>query len=415
MALWNNKKNNTSENLYSTAIYSTRAPALIDEELALTVPTVKSAVELISSSIAQLPIYLYVEDEKKNIGRVEDKRVSTLNHEANLHDTAQVIKKKIVQDYLLRGIAYLYKNNGKLFFLEAKNMKPTYYTDDGFTMSERVFIYYGDKTVELYEEDLIIIDSGTNGLLADSGTLFNTALQHLQYQESLMTTGAVPIGLLKSTARLTEKAIERLRQSWDNLYSGAKKTGKTLILEEGLDYSPLGMKPDEMGLHDSHKQIVSEIARVFNIPESMINATANKYNSLEANSKQFLQTCLAPIILGIESAFDKNLLNPTEKQLGYFFRFDTAELIRTTEKEKIENVATKVDKGLISMNEARASLDMKPVEKDFFLYNLGSAVRYEDGTWSIPNMGILDGQKQEDGGTQPNENGTKKQPSITEL
>lgn len=369
----------------STIITAESTPEL-DEEKALKIPAVKSAIELIGSSISQLPINLLIEEDL-GITRVEDERSFMINQEPNLHDNGQVIKKKIVQDYLLHGKCYLYVRNGKLFHLEAKNIQVEKYTDDGFTLGERKFIYHGNKDVVLYEHEVIVIDSGTNGLLVDAGIIFNTAFEQMTYQHSVMRNGGLPLGLLKATSRLTETVIGRLRNSFNDMYSGSKNAGKTLILEEGLDYQALGLKPDEVGLHESNKHIISEIARVFNVPQSMIDSSANKYASLDQNTEQYLKTTLTPIISAIEESFDRKLLTRQEKMSGYFFRFDTSELMRTTEEMKVKTTAEAFQKGLISFNQAAYRLDLPKAEKDYHLFSIGTAVKYDDGTWMFPNLG----------------------------
>ncbi|MCT9858219.1 phage portal protein [Priestia megaterium] len=405
---WGKRKTSNERDYFSAAIYSSRPASIITEEQAMQIPAVKAAVDLISNSISTLPVYLHVENEiDQSIEKVKDSRVNVLNHDSNKFDTAQAIKRKIVVDYLLHGVAYLYRKDGNLHHLPAKNVQEVPYTEDDITPSKKEFIYNGMSTVTLEESEVIVIDSATYGALVGGGKIFVQASHQIDYSTSLLSNSAVPSGLLKSASRLTDKAIKNLRESWDSLYQGLSKVGKTIILEEGMDFQPLSMKPDEMGLKESNKHIVSEIARVFNIPESLINSQANKYNSLEANNISFLQNTLTPIITAIESAFDKQLLTDTEKQLGYFFRFDTSEIIRTTEKEKIETVSAALNKSLISFNEARTKLDMKPASTDYYVLSIGNALmNIETGSLTIPNMGVVD-NKQVVNAT--NENGIEKQ------
>lgn len=377
----------TERDYFSTSIFSARPPALISEEEALQIPSVVASVNLIANAISTLPIYLYEQADENDIRKVEDERVNLLNHSSNQIDTAQSFKRKIVQDVLLHGRAFVYKKDGKLYHLPAKNVRIDEYTNDGITISRREFVYDGLKTVTLNETEVFVIDSSTNGVLIDGGKVLQQASSQIDYSSSLLTNSAVPVGLLKATSRLTENAINRLRTSFENLYGGTKKAGRTVILEEGLDYKPLSLKPDELQLTESNKQIISEIARLFNIPESMINSSANKYNSLEQNGVQFLQNTLAPIITQIESSFDKHLLDGIEKQIGYYFRFDTSEIIRTTEETKIKTVSEAFNKGLISFNQMAAKLDLPKEEKDFRLLSIGNVLKYDDGQMVFLNLG----------------------------
>ncbi|WP_139384678.1 phage portal protein, partial [Salmonella enterica] len=134
---------------------------------------------------------------------------------------------------------------------------------------------YNNKTgtYEFTPDELIILTRDSedgvtsSGILQNNSKLLRLALDEIEYSNGILKNGALPIGVLKATSRLSQKAIDNLRSSWENLYSGPKKAGKTIILEEGLDYNPISMKPSEMDLTNSKKNTVSEIARVFNIPE----------------------------------------------------------------------------------------------------------------------------------------------------
>lgn len=381
----------------SATVYSSAPPELISEDEALKIPAVRASVELIADSISTLPIYLYQDANNNDITKIEDDdRVNKLNHDANKFDTAQTIKKKVVKDYLLHGKAFIYKKEGALYYLEAKNMRQEKYTEDSIVPSRIEYEYIGlNESVRINEENLIIIDSGSNGILSDGGTILQNASKQIEYSTSLLHNSAVPVGMVKVATRLTQNAIDRLKSSFEKIYSGSKNAGRTMILEEGMEYNPLSLKPDELQLVEAGKQTISEVARLFNIPESLINSDANKYASLEQNTVQFLQNTLLPIITQIESAFDKHLLDDFEKQLGYYFRFDTSEIIRTTEKEKIETVAKGLKEGLFSFNEARTKLDLPKVDKDFRLLGIGHVAVYENGQMVFLNLGQDSSEKQE--------------------
>ncbi|RLQ89952.1 phage portal protein [Falsibacillus albus] len=386
-SIWNRSKKQSEHDYFSTAIFSSRPPAMITEEEALQIPAVKAAVDLISNSISMLPIYLYQQTSDDEIKKITDTRISTLNSISNRNDTGQSMKKKIVQDFLLHGRSFIYRKGTELYHLPAKKVEVKYFTEDSVTVSERKFVYYGYETVTFSEDEVFMIDGSSNGVLIDGGKILTQASGQIDYSSSLLSNAAVPVGILQATSRLTERAIDRLRTSFENLYGGAKKAGRTLILEEGLDYKPLSLKPDELQLTESNKQVISEIARLFNIPESMISASANKYNSLEQNGVQYLQSTLGPILTAIERALDKDLLDDIERQIGYNFRFDTSEILRTTEEQKLKATAEAFNKGLLTFNQAAYRLDLPKEQKDFRLLSIGNVMKYEDGQMVYLNLG----------------------------
>lgn len=375
----------------------------VTEAQAMKVPAVAASVELITSSIAQLPVFLYKENEKGEVEKVPDKRVFLLNDEPNELINGYNFKKQLVQDYLFHGASYTKIEKVRnevtaLYNLPIEDITVTKYKQYGYKYSAIVKLAYDttntNKNSEFLPEELIIVlresEDGitSTGILKNNGETIKLAIDEQDYSIGILKNGALPIGILKATSRLTEGAINRLRASWESLYGGPKKSGKTIILEEGLDYHPISMKPNEMDLTNAKKSTVADIARIFNVPQSMIDASANKYASNEQNNIYFLQYCLAPIISSIEASLNKALLLESEKQEGYYFRFDTSEILRTTEAEKITTTVTAMKSGLLSINEARAKIDHKALDVDYFTWGLGSIFfNPKTGEMTIPNIG----------------------------
>lgn len=394
---------------FSTSFLFARPEAPVTEKEALQIPAIKAAVELISSSIAQLPVHLYVEDDKNHtVTHVHnDQRVLRLNHSANQYETGQTLKRLLVQDYLLRGKSYIYKkDDGSLYVLPASLVVEETKTEDYITVIGKDYYFNGMQTLLLNEEQVFEFNSGTYGILHDNSDLIQTAIAQMDFNRSLLSNGAVPTGILKAAGRLTQPVIDKLRASFKTLYSSEKNAGRTVILEEGMDYSPVSLNMDELQFNETQKTIVSEICRIFNLPESMINASLTKYSSNEQNSIQFLQMTLAPIITNIESYLDQNFLTDQEKASGYYFRFKTDELLRVTQEDKIKNTLAALNGGLIKINEARHEIDLTPVEKDCFHAKMGQALIYDDG--SILNLNTMSSNQSKQEGENPqNEDGDK--------
>lgn len=254
MGIFNfNNKNSVGKDYFSSAIYTTTPQKKLTEEALLTIPAALSAVSLITSTIAQLPIYEYTESNSQ-MEKIENSPIVEMFENPNKYESPSSLKRKLVQDYLLYGKAYLYHKGNELFYLFARDMEEIKYTEDGISFTRKEFNYNSyDGQITLSEDDVLVIDSGGNGLLTDGGEIFNLALAQINYESALMKNGAVPTGILKSSSRLTEPAIKRLRESWSSLYSGASKAGKTVILEEGLDYQQVTLNPNELMFSESKK------------------------------------------------------------------------------------------------------------------------------------------------------------------
>lgn len=388
----------------------------VSEDTIQKIPTAKACTELISGTIAQLPIYLYKETDKGIVRVTGDKRENLLNSEPNEFQTGFNFKKQIVKDFLNYGFSYTYIDRlgndiSELVNLKSRNIYVEKYIQDGYRIVDADIRLYTTETgrhirtpkkkilntFKPYECLIVLSDSHdgltSKGVLEKGKDVFKIALEEKKYTSSIYKNGALPLGVLKSQNRLTKPVIDRLRESWQSLYTGGSNAGKTVILEEGLDYTPVSLKPGDLLLTDNRKDVVSDICKLYNCPESLIDVSKIKYGSLEQNNIHFLQYTLSPIITAIEDGLNKSILLEQEKEEGYFFSFDTSEVLRTTDGEKYSAIKTALDGGFMSINEARYKLNLPAIEDDIMKWTLGAVLYYpKTGEMKIPNMGIgIDG------------------------
>lgn len=387
-------------------------------------PTVQMCLELIAGTIAQLPIYLYKENADGSIERVvDDKREYLLNSEPNEFQNAYNFKKNIVKDFLLYGGSYSYieKQNNEvlgLYTFPSRAITVKKYIKDGYRVvdadiiltevthsadeDDKTYIYKPDELLICLKDSLDGITS--KGLLHYGQKAFKIADDEQEFISSIYTNGAMPLGVLQTEGKLNDTAIEKLRQAWNNLYSGRKNAGKTIILENGLKYAPISQKPKDLLVNENKQENIKDICKMFNIPESLITGN-NKYGNIEQNNIQFLQYTLSPILTSIESGLNKALLLETEKAEGYFFSTDTSEVLKTTEKEKYDAIKVALDGGVITLNEARYKLNMPTIKDDIMKWSLGNVLYYPaTGEMKVPNMGIgIDGYNKNETTVPPTE------------
>lgn len=384
-------------------LFSTEA---ITEDKILKIPTAKACVELISGSIAQMPVYLYKENADGSIEKVEDdQRLKLVNHESNAFLSGYNLKRSMVKDYLLHGASYVAKHEAGNTILElnplpAQSVLVNKRIQDGYRVVSAELVLANaqpgaynqqSKVTKFKPYEVMIALQETNDGLTSKGALhyghdiFKQALSEMEYTNNLYENGALPLGLLKTSGRLNENQANALRASWAKLYAGVKNSAKTVVLQEGMEYEALSMNPNEIQMSDTKANTNAEICKVFNVPEGLVNAKAGKqYVSIEQNNLHFLKTALAPIIAAFEGAMDKSLLLESEKAQGYFFRFDTSEMIRSTEKERVDTTVAALSGGLFTINEARAKFDLPAVEEDALLITPGASEKTTEGSEEEP-------------------------------
>ena len=85
----------------------------------------------------------------------------------------------------------------------------------------------------------------------------------------IFSSGGRPSGILKVKGNLKEAVLERLKASFQNGFSGAN-SGKTAILEDGMDFSPLSFNSVDLQFMELRQFQLAEIARAFAVPPVLI-------------------------------------------------------------------------------------------------------------------------------------------------
>lgn len=414
---------NTSGETASNDVNLTRKRVLL-------IPTVSAILDLITNTISTLPIELKheVDGEMKEVKlKADDKRLYLLNRESNPKTDARTFLKGMVFDYVFEGHAYAHKYyehqatkipSEKKKYLKELNRYPA----QNVSIQNRIFeegrctkaeykytvpiksnTSHDILDITLSDSDLLIITEGSVdsfegvGVYKKGTEIFAKALAEMELISYMMKNGAMPRIILKTNKALKDNVFNRLKDQTDSLFSGRKNAAKTLILEEGMDVDKLSYSLAEMQMNELSASTNAEIVKLFNVPESMINSKANKYGSIEQNQLHFLKHTIAPILVAFEQAFDRQLLTEKEKEMGYCFRFNIAEFLRTTKGELADTITKLTSNGLITTNEARSDLDLPPTENGNELkHNLADVFQdIHTGEKEVPNM---------DGGTDKQNN-----------
>lgn len=177
------------------------------------------------------------------------------------------------------------------------------------------------------------------------------------YSASLMRNQARPAGLLKTQKSLTEQASARMRESWDRAF-GQGNSGKTAVLEEGLEWQALGMTSIDAQFLEQRRLTIEEIARGFRVPLHMLGVpNSDPKANVEQQTRNYYDQVLMPALRTIETKFKKAFNLPA----GVEVQFDVDELLRADFAAQQAGLKTQSDGGVISKNEWRKEIGRNPV------------------------------------------------------
>lgn len=335
----------------------------IDRKMAMSIPAVADDVDFICNTIAMIPIKLYKE-EKDGIKEIDDPRVDLLNDNTKDTLTGVQFKKALVEDYLLDkgGYAFIKKSRNKvlsLHYVESAQISISKNTDPIFKSYD---IMVNGTTYKDFDFLKILRNtkdgaSGTS-VVSQVSKALETAFQELKYQYSLLKSGGNKRGFLKSEKKLSEEAMNKLKEAWKNLYANDNEN-KCIVLNEGMDFKECSNSSVEMQLDNTKKSLKQDIHDVFHIKD---------------NWKDTFKTAIQPIIAEIECSLNRDLLLESEKT-NHFYAFDLKEILKGDMKERFEAYKTAKETGWITPNEIRYLENYDKIEGlDIIAMSLGNVI-----------------------------------------
>ena len=167
---------------------------------------------------------------------------------------------------------------------------------------------------------------------------------------------------------MTPAVLQRLRESWEALHTGTNNSGRVAILENGMEYQAISIPPADAEFILTRKFQNSEIARLFGVPLHMIgDLDRATFSNIEHQGIEFVTHTLLPILVAIEQAIKKSLLNgPGESNLSADFVVDG--LMRGDQSSRYASYAVGRQWGWLSVNDIRQLENMNKIPEGGDVY-----------------------------------------------
>lgn len=371
----------------------------VSQSQALKISAFYRAVDLRSDSIGRLPITVKNlatrrEVENHYLGRV-------LWSRPNEAMTPFVYKKLVEYKRLVLGNSYVWifrDRNGRvaeLIPLPPGTCQP--YIDP--STGKLWYVATNPKTHEMYRlppEDILhykgFSTDGIEGvsLLTQAARTLRVAESRDVYEQDFYDNGGRPSGVLKTDTDLsgkTEQVDEEgremsykdiIRKEWERIHTGAGKSMRIAVLDNGLDYTPISVSNSDAQFVESKGVSIADIARFTGVPLYLLYSGKESYQSNQANGTEYVKYAIQPAVVQYEEEDSLKLLTPSERAEGLWLPRNMMAELRgdsTTRKEWYRGMR---EIGAMSVNEIRALEDMPPVPGGDGLYASSNYVPLED-------------------------------------
>ena len=323
--------------------------------------SVYRCVDLISSTVANLPLNVLYIDKKGNTREQKNHRFQKIFD--NMVMTRYNFMKKLISDVLLKGNAYCYlKRNEQGDVIDIVYLEPN-----------DVMVIWDKKKQELYYQipflskvqkiqafDIIHLQNNSNDGIHGQSVL-SFAARQLQIAHGaensakhIFQSGGQPArGVLSTLSPISKAQKQQLAANW------TQSTNGVLVLGGDMKFTPLSANAEEMQLLDSRKFNAIEICSFFGVPPSLLGL-GDKTANVEDLMNLFLTTTIQNYISMIEHEFSRKMFSP-QSQGKYKIDIDENNLLRLSKSQQASYYSTLLQNGCLSINEVRSALSYESI------------------------------------------------------
>ncbi len=347
------------------------AGRVADGDVAVTPPlaenmsAVFAAVQIISETVASLPLMVYREDDK-------GVRTATRQHpvarifagDANEWQTTPEWIETMTAHCLLRGNAFaeiIRDGRGapvQVVPYHPDQVRVVQIPETGRIRYEVTTPHNGVRRL-LAEEVLHLRDRSDDGILGKSRLhrareTFQTAMAVERFAGSTYRNGAALSGVVTHPDQIGPEAAKTLRESIEALYRGASNAGRIGVFEEGMSWTALSVSPEDAQMLESRRFSIEQIARMYRVPPPVLGDLSNgSYANVTELGRWFAGHTIRPWLVKWERTIERSLFS-TEGRRNHHVEFDMDELLRGDMLTRFQAYRVAREIGVYNANELRA-------------------------------------------------------------
>lgn len=341
----------------------------VTPETAMRCATVFACVRVLAESVGQLPLIVYRRQKGGGKTRASGHPLYPLLHDApNEYQTSLEFREMMMGHLALRGNAYAIVTRSTagevlgLYPMHPDSVEVNQLSD--WSLAYTVRRASGGGTDTYPQREVLHLKGmtadGIMGLspIAYAREAIGLAIATEQHGSRLFRNGARPGGVLKHPGKLSEEASKRLVASWQEAHTG-ENAFKAALLEEGMDWTQLGMTSEDSQFLETRKFQRSEIAGLFRVPAHKINDLDRAtFTNIEHQGLEFVTDTLLPWLRRWEQAIQR-LFTPVDRPWCYA-EFLVDGLLRGDMASRYAAYATGIQNGILSPDEVRDRENMNP-------------------------------------------------------
>jgi hypothetical protein len=359
----------------------------VNEESAMGVPAIASAISALSNTIASLPIMVFKKTDEGRVKADKDPLYRIVHDVVNSDGlTSFQWRKWMVSRLETAGRSYSFIEKNKagrvmnIWPLDDRAMVVTVsqgrkvytYTDtDG-----KEFVYAASEILDFIREPTADASKHRNPLHIHRN-IIGEMIAAQRAASALFESGGVPAHILmipEGSPESQQRNIQGVRKAMRD-----QKANKDplLPLTSANDIKVLGIDPQKQQMLEIRNFQLGEVARIWGIPPSFIqDHSRSTFSNVESLNLHYSQHTIMPRVAMIEAEMNSKLTSDRNRDTYIEFAMDGLE--RGDKKSQYEGFRVGINSGFLKPNEVRSWMNLPEEEGGDELYVQGAMVKIVD-------------------------------------
>ena len=353
---------------------------------AMKLSAVDRCVEVLSSDVAKLPLYVF--DRNTRQVKHDHPLSRLLGLRCNSVQTSFEALKLVEAGRLCGGNGYLLVERDprslrpeRLVAVPWQNVSPQM-TDAGDVFYD-VTHPFTHRNIRVARTDMVHVKGSfsRNGWLGVSvleraSEVIASARAAQSWNGSYYSNGGQPSGVLEVEDDISGyieqlqpdgtvqkvRIKDSIREEWERRHAGPGNANRVAILDHGLKYKPISISQRDAQFVENAELSIRDIARFFGVPLYKLQEGKQSYNSNEQNSIEYATGTLQPIVTAWEQELTYKLLPECERNEGLEIRLNMMAELRGDSASRANWYRDMRLAGAFSVNDILDLEDMPHVE-----------------------------------------------------
>lgn len=354
---------------------------LCPDELYASQSNLQAVVGFLADSVAQLPLKVYVRNGETERKRDRSSVAARVLWKPNANQTEYEFVNSLMIEYLLNGTAIVwhlpdpYSESGHQLRIIPTSWIIDSENDSAYAYkSITVKAWGGAPAVKIPAEDFIqfkIYCPGKPGgylsPVSSLRTILGEQIQADKFRTQIWKSSGRfnayvtrPKDVAAWDEETRKKWVEAFREGWS---TNGGNAGKMPVLEDGMEIKPYQFNAKDAQYAETKQLSREDVAAAYHVNPSLIwHTTTQTYASAKDNARALYADCLGPTIQMLQQRINSFMLPMLGADPETYVVFDLSEKLKGSFEERAGILQSAVGSPYMTRNEARADMDLPPVE-----------------------------------------------------